>query len=127
MLGASAAQVGTAYLACPEAKTSAVHRAALRTAGDDQTTLTNIFTGRPARGIVNKAMREIGALDRDAPAFPLASHAMAPLRAKAEAAGSGDYTSLWSGQAARLARPMSAADLTRHLADDARRRLSGAA
>jgi nitronate monooxygenase len=127
MLGASAAQVGTAYLACPEAKTSAVHRAALRTAGDDQTTLTNIFTGRPARGIVNKAMREIGALDRDAPAFPLASHAMAPLRAKAEAAGSGDYTSLWSGQAARLARPMSAADLTRHLADDARRRLNGAA
>lgn len=115
MLGASAAQLGTSYLFCPEAKTSAVHRAALKGATDDATTLTNLFTGRPARGILNHVMRDLGPLNRTAPAFPLASNAMAPLRAKAEAAGSGDYTSLWSGQAARLGRDLPAAELTRKL------------
>ncbi len=123
MLGAAGAQLGTAYLFCAEAKTSAVHRAALKTARDDETTLTNIFTGRPARGILNKVMREVGALNRAAPVFPLASHAMAPLRAKAEAGGSGDYTSLWSGQAVGLCRETSAADLTKTLARDALRLL----
>lgn len=121
MLGAAGAQLGTAYLFSPEAKTSAVHRAALKSARDDETTLTNIFTGRPARGVVNRVIREVGALNRAAPAFPLASNAMAPLRAKAEAAGSGDYTSLWSGQAAALCRERSAAELTRMLASDALR------
>jgi nitronate monooxygenase len=112
MLGASAAQLGTAYLFCPEAKTSVVHRAALRTASDDQTALTNLFTGRPARGLMNHIMRELGPLNRVAPAFPLASNAMAPRRARAEAAGSGDYTSLWAGQAAKLGRELPAALLT---------------
>lgn len=119
ILGAAGAQLGTAYLFCPEAKTSAVHRAALKTARDDETTLTNIFTGRPARGIVNKVIRKVGALNRAAPEFPLASGAIAPLRATAEAAGSGDYTSLWSGQAVTLCRERPAADLTRGLAADA--------
>jgi nitronate monooxygenase len=119
MLGASAVQVGTAYLFCPEAKTSAVHRAALKDASDDATTLTNVFTGRPARGIVNHVMRDLGPLNRVAPAFPLAANSMAPLRAKAEASGSGDYTSLWSGQAARLGRTMPAGELTRTLVAEA--------
>ena len=124
MLGASAVQIGTAYLFCPEAKTSAVHRAALKDAHDDATTLTNIFTGRPARGIINRVMREVGALDRSAPEFPLASNTMAPLRAKAEAEGSSDYTQLWSGQAARLARELPAAELTRRLMTETETALS---
>ncbi|MGV7245342.1 NAD(P)H-dependent flavin oxidoreductase [Caballeronia sp. M23-90] len=114
-LGASAVQIGTAYLFCPEAKVPELHRVALRESGDDSTALTNLFTGRPARGIMNRVMREVGPLSDAAPAFPLASAALAPLKAKAEAAGKGDFTSLWSGQAARLAREMPAGELTRAL------------
>jgi len=118
-LGAAAVQIGTAYLFCPEAKLSAPHRAALAEAGDEDTEITNLFTGRPARGIVNRLMHELGPLSPDLPAFPLAASALAPLKAKAEAEGSGDFSNLWSGQAARLSRAMSAKELTRHLAQDA--------
>ena len=86
-LGAAAVQVGTAYLLCPEATTSAVHRAALKSEAARNTALTNIFTGRPARGIVNRVMRELGPMSSAAPAFPLATSAIAPLRAKGEAQG----------------------------------------
>jgi nitronate monooxygenase len=120
MLGASAAQIGTAYMFCPEATTSALHRAALRSATADGTTLTNVFTGRPARGIVNQAMRELGPLTSEAPQFPLAANAMAPLKAAAEARGDSGFSALWSGQAARLGREMSAAVLTRVLMAEAR-------
>jgi nitronate monooxygenase len=115
-LGAAAVQIGTAYLLCPEAKVSPVHREALRNTTDAQTILTNIFTGRPARGIINRAMKELGPISENVPDFPLAATALGPLRSKAEAAGSGDFTPLWSGQAARLARELSAADLTKRLA-----------
>jgi nitronate monooxygenase len=115
-LGAAAAQVGTAYLTCPEAKTSAVHRAALKSPGSDLTALTNLFTGRPARGVVNRLMREIGPMNPAAPAFPLASGAIGPLRAQAEAAGSGDFTGLWAGQHVRRGPDQPAARLTRELA-----------
>ncbi|WP_028311962.1 NAD(P)H-dependent flavin oxidoreductase [Derxia gummosa] len=115
-LGATAVQVGTAYLACPEADTTAVHRAALASPAAAHTALTNVFTGRPARGIVNRAMRELGPIAPDAPAFPLATAAMGPLRAKAEAAGSGDFSPLWAGQSAALCRAIGAAELTRELA-----------
>ena len=118
-LGASAVQIGTAYLLCPEAKLSPMHRAALTAASDDATRLTNVFTGRPARGIVNRVMREQGPISATAPAFPLAAEAMGPLRARAEAQGSGDFTPLWSGQAARQARALPAGELTRRLAEDA--------
>ncbi|MET3352802.1 nitronate monooxygenase [Xanthobacter autotrophicus] len=123
-LGASAVQVGTAFLLCPEAKIPAVHRAALEAAGDDSTALTNLFTGRPARGIMNRVMRDVGPLCADAPAFPLAGGALAPLRAAAEAEGRDDFTNLWAGQAARLAPRLPAADLTRKLAADALARLA---
>lgn len=96
----------------------------LRTAKDDHTALTNVFTGRPARGIVNRIMREVGPLSDLAPAFPLAGGALAPLRAKSEPQGSGDFMSLWSGQAARLGREMPAAELTRTLAEEAQALLS---
>ncbi len=115
-LGASAVQIGTAYMLTPEAKVTAAHRRALRSARDDGTRITNLFTGRPARGIVNRLMRDLGAINPAAPSFPLAAGALLPLKAKAEAAGSGDFTNLWSGQAASLAKEMPAAALTRHLA-----------
>lgn len=114
-LGAAGVQVGTAYLLCREATTSAVHRAALTGEAARYTALTNIFTGRPARGIVNRAMREIGAINVAAPAFPTAAAAIAPLRAKAEAQGDGDFSPLWSGQNPR-AHDLSAAALTHDLA-----------
>jgi len=115
-LGAAAAQIGTAYLLCPEATISAIHRAALKSEAARHTALTNIFTGRPARGIVNFAMKELGPINRDAPAFPLATSSMAPLRAKAEKEGSGDFTPLWSGQNATGCKEVPAAQLTRELA-----------
>jgi nitronate monooxygenase len=116
-LGASAVQVGTAYLLCPEASTHPLHRAALADP-DRETAITNVLTGRPARGIVNRFMREQGPMNRAAPAFPLARPAIAPLRAKAEAEGSMDFSPLWSGQAAKLPEPMGAAEVTRWLADE---------
>ncbi len=117
-LGASGVQVGTAYLFTPEATITKMHRAALQAALDDGTALTNLFTGRPARGLYNRVMREVGAISDLAPAFPTAGGALAPLKAKAEAQGSGDFSSLWSGQAASLARETDAATLTRKLAND---------
>jgi nitronate monooxygenase len=96
--GAVAAQVGTAYMLCPEATTSAIHRAALQSDAARHTELTRLFTGRPARGIVNRLMRELGPMNAVAPAFPLATAALAPLRAAAERQGSGDFSPLWSGQ-----------------------------
>jgi nitronate monooxygenase len=115
-LGAAGVQVGTAYLLCPEASTSAVHRAALKSEAARHTALTNLFTGRPARGIVNRIMRELGPLSTLAPAFPLATSGIAPLRAKAESQGSGDFSPLWSGQNASGCREIPAAELTRQLA-----------
>jgi nitronate monooxygenase len=109
---------GTAYLFCPESKISPVHRAALAVARDDCTALTNLMTGRPARGIVNRLMREIGPLSKPPPEFPLSAGALAPLRAKAEAQNSGDFSPLWSGQAASLGRVQPAAELTRQLASE---------
>jgi nitronate monooxygenase len=123
-LGAAGVQIGTAYLFCPEAKVGAAHRAALASADDAATVLTNVFTGRPARGIVNRIVREVGPMSQDAPDFPLAATGVAPLRAKGEATGSGDFTPLWSGQAAGLGRELPAGDLTRTLAAEASARLA---
>jgi nitronate monooxygenase len=116
-LGASAVQVGTAYLLCPEATTSAVHRAALKSEAARTTVLTNLFSGGPARGIINRVMRELGPISSAAPAFPLGTAAIAPLRAKAEAQGKGDFSPLWSGQNATGCKEIPAGDLTRMLAE----------
>jgi len=118
--GASAAQVGTAYLFCPEAATSPLHRATLNSSAASHTAVTNLFTGRPARGIVNRLMREIGPLNAAAPAFPLASTAIFALRSKAEQKGVNDFTAMWAGQNAAACRAMAAAELTRALASDYR-------
>ncbi|MFO0762883.1 MAG: nitronate monooxygenase [Byssovorax sp.] len=114
-LGAAGVQIGTAYLLCPEATTSAVHRAALKSDAARVTAITNLFSGRPARGIVNRLMRELGPMSPAAPAFPLAGAAIAPLRAKAEGLGSGDFSPLWAGQNTSGCKEIPAAALTRNL------------
>lgn len=119
-LGAAAVQLGTAYLLCPEATLSPAHRAALRAARPEQTAVTNVFTGRPARGLVNRLIRELGPLAPDAPGFPHAGAPVAPLRPVAEAQGSTDFTPLWCGQAVHLARELPAGELTRRLAAEIR-------
>ena len=127
-LGAAAVQIGTAFLFCPESKISAPHRAALKAARDDGTVLTNVMTGRPARGIVNRVMRELGPISDVAPEFPLAAGALAPLHAKAQAQGSGDFSSMWAGQAAALGRELPARELTLRLVAETQalmRRMAG--
>lgn len=119
-LGAAGVQIGTAYMLCPEATTSALHRAALKGDAGRHTVLTNVFTGRPARGIVNRLIREIGPLSDTAPEFPLATNAVMALRAKAEGAGSGDFSWMWAGQNTSGCREVPAATLTRELAQAVR-------
>ena len=117
-LGAAGVQIGTAYLLCPEATTSPVHRSALKSDAARHTALTNLFTGRPARGIVNRVMKDLGPIGSTVPAFPLATAAIAPLRAKAESQGSGDFSPLWAGQNVSGCQEIPAAELTRQLAAD---------
>lgn len=126
-LGAAGVQIGTAYLFTLESLISPLHRAALCSAREDQTALTNVFSGRPARSLMNRIMREVGPMSDVAPAFPTAGGALAPLKAVAESAGVTDFSSLWSGQAAGLGRETGAGDLTRQLAEDAARQLSSLA
>jgi nitronate monooxygenase len=115
-LGAAAVQIGTAYLLCPESTIGPLHRAALISQAARHTAITNVFTGRPARGIVNRLIRELGPIDREAPAFPTAYSAVAPLRAKAESMGNSDFSPMWAGQNATGCKETPAADLTCELA-----------
>ena len=115
-MGASAVQVGTAYLLCPECNTSSIHREALQSDAAQHTALTNLFSGRPARGIVNRFMAEMGPINEAVPDFPLASSAVAGLRTAAERQGFGDFSPLWCGQNASGCRNIPAAELTRQLA-----------
>ncbi len=117
-MGASGTQVGTAYLLCTETNTTAIHRAALKSESAKHTALTNVFTGRPARSIVNRIIRELGPISDSAPAFPLALAGVMPLRAKAESAGSGDFSPLWSGQNASGCKEIPAGEMTRSLAPE---------
>jgi nitronate monooxygenase len=119
-LGAAGVQVGTAYLLCPEATTTALHRAVLKSDVARHTALTNVFSGRPARGVVNRLIREVGPISAAAPDFPLAGAAVAPLRAKAEAQGSSDFSPLWSGENATGCREIPAGELARELMSSAR-------
>jgi nitronate monooxygenase len=123
-LGAAGVQIGTAYLRCPESKVIGPARMALAQARDDSTVITNVMTGRPARGVTNRVMREVGPISADAPQFPHAATGLAPLKAAAEKQGKVDFTNLWAGQAVRLGREMPAAELTRALAGAALAQLS---
>lgn len=111
-LGAAAVQVGTAYLFCKEARVAPLHRDMLRT--DSPTDVTNVFSGRPARGLVNRLMREVGPISPDAPDFPYASDYINPLRQASEKAGSVDCMQMWSGDV-RKPHDMSAEELTAFL------------
>ena len=123
-LGAAGVQIGTAYLRCPESRVSGPGRAALSQGTDDSTVITNVMTGRPARGIANRVMREVGPISPDAPVFPHAAVALAPLKAAAEKLGKVDFSNVWAGQAVRLGREMPAAELTRALAGEALSRMA---
>ncbi|MCP3417391.1 nitronate monooxygenase family protein [Bradyrhizobium brasilense] len=123
-LGASGVQVGSAYLRCPESKVTAQARVALAQASDESTVITNVMTGRPARGVANRVMREVGPISPDAPAFPHAATALGPLKAAAEKQGKVDFTNLWAGQAVRMGKEMPAAELTRALAGAALARMA---
>ncbi len=122
-LGASGVQLGTAYLFCPEANVSPMYRRALEQSANHETALTNLFSGRPARGIVNRFLQESGPMSDAAPAFPYAATLVAPLRAASERAASLDYMQLWAGQAAALSKPLPADQFTRELAAEVLRRL----
>ncbi len=123
-LGASAVQLGTAYLHAPEAKISEGHRAGL---GDGRTIFTNLLTGGLARGLHGRLTDDLGAVRNEAPPYPLASAALAPIRAAAEARGEYGFGPMWAGQAAPLGKALPAAELTRKLASDALAILSGRA
>ena len=114
-LGAAAVQAGTAYLLSPETMTSAAHRARLADATADDSLFTTLFSGRAARGLRNRLIETLGAAHDAVPPFPYASAALAPLRAKAEAEGRGDYSPLWAGQGVALARAEPAETITRRL------------
>ncbi|MGF6309773.1 nitronate monooxygenase [Bradyrhizobium sp. i1.8.4] len=122
-LGASAVQIGTAFLRCPESKVTAAGRVALAQASDESTVITNVMTGRPARGVANRVMREVGPISPDAPDFPHAATALGPLKAAAEKQGKVDFTNLWAGQAVRMGKEMPATELTRALAGAALARM----
>ncbi len=126
-LGAAGVQIGSAYLRCPESKVSAGGRKALAEGRDDSTVITNVMTGRPARGVQNRLMREVGPVSPDAPAFPHAATALGPLKAAAEKQGRVDFTNLWAGQAIALGREVPAAELTRDFAKTALARLKALA
>jgi nitronate monooxygenase len=122
-LGASAVQMGTAYLLCPEARISALHRAAIKSAKDKLSAISNVLTGRPARVLVNRIVREVGPLATDVPSFPLGAIALEPLRTKAESQGSAEFSGLYAGQAVALCRELPAGELTLKLAAEALERL----
>lgn len=116
-LGASGVQLGTAYLLCPECTTTEVHRAALQSEAARHTALTNVFSGRPARGIVNRIIREQGPMSPVAPPFPLATAAVAPLRSAAEQQNNGDFSPMWAGQNVSGCRSIPAFELTSRLTE----------
>jgi nitronate monooxygenase len=122
-LGAAGVQIGTGYLLCPEAATSTLHREALKQAHSDATVVTNVFSGRPARALINRLSRELGPLASDAPGFPIPMGVNAPLRTGAEKRGIADFSAHWSGQAIRLSVEMAAEELTRAVAEAALQRL----
>ena len=123
-LGASAVQLGTAYLHSPEAAISDVHRTRLK---DGLTLLTNVMTGGLARGLHGRLVDELGPIRAQAPPYPLASAALNPVRAAAEAHGEYGFGPMWAGQASSLGQPLPAADLTRKLAGEALAILQGPA
>lgn len=114
-LGASAVQVGTSFLRCPEATTSEIHRAALASTAASDTVITNLFTGRPARAIRNRVINDLGAIRQDLPDFPGAVNALLPLRSHSQKLGSGDFSAMWCGSNPSGCKAVPAADIIAEL------------
>jgi nitronate monooxygenase len=123
-LGALAVQLGTAFLNSPESLIAEPYRRALASDRAEHTVMTNLISGRLARGIPNRLIAELGPVRAEAPAYPHASTALGPLRRAAEAQGRDDFTPLWAGQGAPLARTQPAAEIVERLAQDALKELN---
>lgn len=123
ILGAAAVQIGTAYLHCPESLIAPAHRAALDAEAAEHSLFTNLFSGGLARGLWTSPMTELGPVRDEAPPFPLATAALAPLARAAAERGEAGFRPMWAGQSARLGRPLPANELTERLAADALARL----
>jgi nitronate monooxygenase len=126
-LGASAAQMGTAFLLSDQATTSPPWRRALADAPDEATWLTRAFTGRHARGLENRFMREMRAVEDEVPAYPVQNRLSQPLRAASTAAGDPEQMSLWAGQGAKLVGGGDAGELVRRWWDEAKAAAQGVA
>lgn len=118
LLGAQAAQLGTAFLCCPESGIPPIWKEAILAAGDDSTRLTRAFSGRYARGIANDFMRRFAAEEQQVPAYPVQNALTADIRQAATRQGRAEYLSLWAGQGAGMARALPAAELVRVLMDE---------
>ncbi len=118
-LGAQAAQLGTAFIPCPESGAGETYRAALLAATEDDTSLTENFSGKPARGLRNRYMRETAEKSFPRLAFPAQSQLTAKLRTASAQAGSVDFLAMWAGQAVALSRRLPADDLVRELEREA--------
>ena len=114
-LGAQAAQMGTAFIPCPESGASQTHKNALLAAREDITSVTEKFSGKPARGIANRFVREMGRSDAAQLAFPAQNSVTGKLRAAAAQAGNPDFLAMWAGQGLALSRALPAADLIARL------------
>ncbi len=117
-LGAQAVQMGTAFLACPESAITTAQRAAMATAQATDTRLTRIFSGRPARGILNQALRELQPHEAQIPAYPIQNALMGPIRRAAAQAGDAGHIALWAGQGVGAARVLPAGQLLQTLAQE---------
>ncbi len=117
-LGAQAVQLGTAFLACPESAITPAQRSAMAGAQASDTRLTRIFSGRPARGIINDAMRALAPHEADIPAYPIQNALMGPVRRAAAQAGDAEYIALWAGQGVGAARALAAGALAQALAQE---------
>jgi len=109
LLGASAVQLGTAFLSCPEAGIDSAYRQLLLNAHDDGTRVTRTFSGRAARGLENTFMRRMAAFEASVPAYPLQNALTGPIRKAAALAGRSEYLSLWAGQGVGMSRALPAA------------------
>ncbi len=119
MLGASGAQIGSAFLRAPESSAHALHKQALAETPDNTTKLTRVFTGRPARSIRNRLVRELAANEGDAAPFPAQRAVTAPLAKAAGDRGSADFMPLWSGQAGSRAEAAPSAQIYKRICDEA--------
>ncbi len=117
-LGAQAVQLGTAFLACPESAITPAQRSAMAGAQASDTRLTRIFSGRPARGILNDSMRALAPHEADIPAYPIQNALMGPVRRAAAQAGDAEYIALWAGQGVGAARALAAGALVQALAQE---------